>query len=135
MPDFHETPILRVRTTQFGGFRLDFLEDCPWKTRDASALFTFSGWPGAYRMHSGVHHNNMLYFLGPNHQLDWVVWDRAVPTTGEWELMGLHWLEGEGGRETFKMEFFEGFYVKWAVSGFTGVEEFDSATEFVLHEI
>ena len=121
--------------TQHGGFRLDFLEDRLWKSRDASALFTFSGHPGAYRMHSGVHDNNMLYFLGPNHQLDWVVWVRAVPTEGAWEVMELYWQEGEDGREKFKIKFFEDFFVKWAVSGFTGVKEWDSATEFILREI
>lgn len=117
---------------------MDFNEVRLWKERGPSAIFRFSGQPGAYRMHSHIHHNNMLYFLGPDHQLDWVVWDCAVPTNGAWEVMELIWLKEGGGvgddRTRFKMKCYRKNYVKWAVSGFTSTDYCEDATVFVLHE-
>lgn len=77
----------------------------------------------------------MLYFCGPKHQLEWVVWNRAVPIDGEWEVMKIYWLEDGSSPTRFKIQFFEDFFVKWAVSGFTGVKEWEAATEFTLLEI
>lgn len=120
---------------------MDFNEVRLWKERGSSAIFRLSGQPGAYRMHSHCHHNNMLYFLGPEHQLDWVVWDGAVPTDGDWELMEIIWLkdggDGGGGDDCtrFKIKCYQDKYVRWAVSGFTATDDCNEATEFILHEL
>lgn len=118
---------------------MEFHEDRLCKDRGPSAIFRFSGQREAYRMHSHTHHNNMLYFLGPDHQLDWVVWDNAVPVDGEWEVMELVWLnEGEDGDDKctrFKIKYYQGKYVRWAVFGFTATSDCKQATEFILQEI
>lgn len=100
------------------------------KAEGATSSFTFSGHPGAYRLHSDYHKNLMLFMLGQAHPREWVVWSIDVPTTGEWEVLDLEW--GDDGK--VKIKGHEGQYVKWAVSGFVGTYDKAEATEFTLRQ-
>ena len=101
----------------------------------SSSYFSFSGSPGAYRLHSGMHGGNTVFFLGVRYPAEWVVWDVAGKTDGKWEKMDLRWREG--GKK-FTISGHGGQHVRWKQSKgkgvFRGTRTESKAAEFVLRD-
>eukprot|EP00903_Cladosiphon_okamuranus_P021074 g19359.t1 len=98
---------------------------------DTSSSFSFSGGPGAYHLHSGLHGGNPLFFLGLCYPAEWVVWDVEGKMAGAWESLQLQWLEG--GKK-FTISGHGGQHVKWKDGLFWGTRSASKAAEFVLRE-
>lgn len=100
---------------------------------ERSSSFSFSGSPGDYRLHSGMHGGNTLFFLGKCYPAEWVVWDVGGKTGGAWERLELRWQEG--GKK-FTISGHGGQHVRWKDSDgfFRGTRSECKATEFVLRE-
>lgn len=122
----------------YGGYSLTFDDPSSAETAEKeederASSFSFSGCPGAYRLHSGMHDDNTMFFLGASYARDWVVWDVGGKTTGDWEKLELKWQEG--GKK-FIILGHGGQHVKWRESEglFKGSRNESKATEFVLKE-
>ncbi|CAM9953365.1 unnamed protein product [Ectocarpus fasciculatus] len=100
---------------------------------ERSSSFSFSGSPGAYRLHSDMHGGNTLFFLGKCYPAEWVVWDVGGKTDGAWERLELRWQEG--GKK-FTISGHGGQHVRWKDSDgfFRGTRSGSKATNFVLRE-
>lgn len=116
-----------------GGYSLTFGDPQSAETEEGASSFSFSGSPGTYRLHSGMHNNNTLFFMGATYPAEWVVWDVEGKTTGAWEVLQLKWQEGG---EKFKILGHGGQYAKWFEPEgiFKGTRTEWKATEFVLKE-
>ncbi|CAN0499708.1 unnamed protein product [Ectocarpus sp. 12 AP-2014] len=108
-------------------------EDHEEREEESSSSFSFSGSPGAYRLHSDMHGGNTLFFLGQCYPAEWVVWDVGGKTDGAWERLELRWQEG--GKK-FTISGHGGQHVRWkdADGVFRGTRSESKATEFVLKE-
>lgn len=123
---------MQVFGYNYGGYSLTFggLQSAK-NVEEGASTFSFSGNPGAYRLHSGMHNNNTLFFLGVTSPAEWVVWHVVGKTTGTWETLELKW---RGGGETFTILGHGGQYVEWyePKGVFRGTRDERKATEFVL---
>eukprot|EP00903_Cladosiphon_okamuranus_P005820 g5763.t1 len=115
-----------------GGYSLTFGDLQSAEAEEGSSSFWFSGAPGAYRLHSGLHSNNTLFFIGKTYPAQWVVWD-VEGKCGDWEKLQLRWHEGG---QKFKILGHGGQYVEWVPSKgtFEGGRTESEATEFALRE-
>eukprot|EP00752_Nemacystus_decipiens_P008599 g7678.t1 len=95
-----------------GGYSLTFGDIQSAEADEEASSFSFSGSPGAYHLHSGMHNNNTLFFIGATYPAQWVVWD-VQGKTGEWEKLKLEWQEGG---QKFKILGHGGQYVEWVPS-------------------
>lgn len=99
----------------------------------SASLFSFSGRPGSYYLHSGKHGNNTLFFLGSTMPREWVVWDVPVKADGDWEAIELQW--NIGGYK-FKIRGHGGQFVMWTPPDgcFKATGDEGKATQFFLRE-
>ncbi|CAB1098775.1 unnamed protein product [Ectocarpus sp. CCAP 1310/34] len=131
-----------------GGYSLKFEDPSPYPSsaaetpeeqagqeelEDLSSSFSYSGSPGAYRLHCGMHGGNTLFLLGACYPAEWVVWDVPGKTDGKWERLELRWREG--GKK-FTISGHVGQHVRWKDSdGFVrGTRGESKVTDFVLRE-
>lgn len=99
----------------------------------SSSSFSFSGFRGSYRLHSGEYGNNTLFFLGSIKPREWVVSDIPDETNGDREKIELQWNEGF---HKFKIRGHRGQFVMWTPPDgcFKATRHETEATEFILRE-
>ncbi|CAM9298397.1 unnamed protein product [Scytosiphon promiscuus] len=119
------------------GFSLTFEDLPPAETEEKeenASSFSFSGSPGAYHLHSGLHNNNTLFFMGATFPAEWVVWGVEGKTAGgAWETLEFKWQQGG---KYFKILGHGGQYAEWSKGDgvFKGRRSEETATDFVLKE-